>query len=57
MEKVRCVTFSDSFQLDEISNHLDELISDRKPIETNAEKLEPTVVDENTTGLKSTVSK
>ena len=49
VEKVRCVKFSDSFQLDEISNDLDELISDRKPIETNAEKLEPTIVDENTT--------
>ena len=49
VEKVRCVKFSDSFQLDEISNDLDELISDRKPIETNAEKLEPTIVEENTT--------
>ena len=49
MEKVRCVKFSDSFQFDEISNDLDELISDRKPIETNAEKLEPTIADENTT--------
>ena len=49
VEKVRCVKFSDSFQLDEMSDELDELTSERKQTEKIERMLEPTIVEKNTT--------